>query len=187
MAAQSDRSYSDDVPGPGIEDESSLKPGNAASVSPSAGSPAPSENVFRHRTVIKVNRPVYTQLEFKENYNFTTEDRSETISQQLLELVKKQCTPSLTSLLSFFPFISIMRQYSLRRDLFSDIIAGLTVGIMHIPQGQHFCIVPLLSIYIVISLVVDYVDYIMIIIYIITFICHTGSKRNDSKIQKTGS
>lgn len=29
-----------------------------------------------------------------------------------------------------------MKDYSLRTDLVADLIAGLTVGIMHIPQGM---------------------------------------------------
>jgi len=99
---------------------------------------APSSPSFQ--TKVKVNRPVYTQLQFNERYNFTTEDRSKNVSQQLRELVRKQCTPSGScikkSLLSCFPFIGIMSQYNPRHDIFSDIIAGLTVGIMHIPQGQ---------------------------------------------------
>ena len=29
-----------------------------------------------------------------------------------------------------------MKNYNIRQDLMGDIIAGLTVGIMHIPQGK---------------------------------------------------
>jgi len=128
MAAESGGAYDDDVPN---ADGSTLKSDHTASVLPSAASTAVT---CRHRT----NRPVYTQLEFHERYNFTTEDKS--ISQQMLEWVNKKCAQSelfnKKTLLSFFPFIGIMRHYNLRGDLFSDIIAGLTVGIMHIPQGQ---------------------------------------------------
>lgn len=35
-----------------------------------------------------------------------------------------------------FPFIRIMRRYSIKRNLLQDVVAGLTVGIMHIPQGK---------------------------------------------------
>lgn len=35
-----------------------------------------------------------------------------------------------------FPFIRIMRRYSIKRNLLQDVVAGLTVGIMHIPQGR---------------------------------------------------
>jgi len=137
MAAQSGGSYNDDVPN---ADDSASQSGHVASVSPSDRLAASAEVLSGLRMKVKVNRPVYTQLEFNEKYNFKTEDRSKNVSQRLCDLLYKQCSPSSTcvkkSLLSVFPFIGIMRQYNLRQDLFSDIISGLTVGIMHIPQGQ---------------------------------------------------
>ncbi|BFZ10678.1 hypothetical protein BsWGS_13717 [Bradybaena similaris] len=39
------------------------------------------------------------------------------------------------ALKKFFPFVTIMKDYSLGYDLPCDVIAGLTVGIMYIPQG----------------------------------------------------
>jgi len=137
MAAQSG-SYNEVVPN---TDNASLKSGHSASASLSAESAAAASEQM-HTSHIRVNRPVYTQMEFKEKYNFMTEDESKNVMQKLCGLVRKRCTPSgprvKKLLLSLFPFIGIMSQYSLRRDLFSDIIAGLTVGIMHIPQGQYF-------------------------------------------------
>ena len=38
-------------------------------------------------------------------------------------------------LLSNFPIIESMRSYRPKRDLPKDVISGLTVGVMHIPQG----------------------------------------------------
>lgn len=35
-----------------------------------------------------------------------------------------------------FPFLTILQGYSALYDLPCDLIAGLTVGIMHIPQGE---------------------------------------------------
>ena len=48
------------------------------------------------------------------------------------------CTPSCLRVFVFslFPFLTIMQDYNVRTDLSGDIIAGLTVGIMHIPQGE---------------------------------------------------
>ncbi|ESO96302.1 hypothetical protein LOTGIDRAFT_67754, partial [Lottia gigantea] len=37
-----------------------------------------------------------------------------------------------------FPFLSLLKGYSIRNDFPADIIAGLTVGIMHIPQGMAY-------------------------------------------------
>ena len=134
---QSGGSYNDDMAN---ADDSTLRSGHNASVAPSVRSAVSSEVIVRHRAKVKVNRPVYTQSEFNDKYNFTTEDETKNIPERLRRQIHKRCAPSCQcvkkSLLSFFPFIGIMRHYSLRQDLFSDIIAGLTVGIMHIPQGQ---------------------------------------------------
>jgi len=132
MAAQQGGNDDDDL-------ANAAESGHNASVSPLAETAVTAGATQRHRTNVKVNRPVYTQLEFNEKYNFTSGDKSENISQQLRKVVHKHCLPSSScvkkSLLSFLPFIGIMKQYSIRGDLFNDIISGLTVGIMHIPQG----------------------------------------------------
>ncbi|XP_069142268.1 prestin-like [Argopecten irradians] len=47
-----------------------------------------------------------------------------------------KCTSSF--LHEVFPFWGIMRKYSLRRFLLSDFLAGLTVAIVHIPQGMAY-------------------------------------------------
>jgi hypothetical protein len=41
------------------------------------------------------------------------------------------------SFLSLFPVLTWLPAYQWKTDLCSDILAGLTVGIMSIPQGKH--------------------------------------------------
>ena len=48
-------------------------------------------------------------------------------------------------LFSLFPFIKILREYHIKDDLVNDIVAGLTIGVMHIPQGNSLSV--LLSIH----------------------------------------
>jgi len=131
MASQSGGGYNDDTPN---TDQTALKSGPPASESPSVESAATSDKMH-----VEVHRPVYTQMEFNETYNFVIENKLDNTKQILRGLAYKHCAPSglciKKLLLSLFPFIGIMSQYNVRRDLFSDIIAGLTVGIMHIPQG----------------------------------------------------
>ena len=37
--------------------------------------------------------------------------------------------------ISFFPFLTWVPRYKISDNLFNDVIAGLTVGIMAVPQG----------------------------------------------------
>lgn len=39
------------------------------------------------------------------------------------------------TVLSFLPVVREIRAYSWRRDLVHDLIGGITIGFMHIPQG----------------------------------------------------
>lgn len=55
--------------------------------------------------------------------------------------VKKCCAPCssgsalLQTIVSFVPILSWLPRYRWRADLMHDVIGGLTVGIMHVPQG----------------------------------------------------
>ena len=71
-------------------------------------------------------------------------------TKSLLERLKTHCcmpnsgvdggsTAVITTVRSWFPFIGILSAYDVRSDLLSDVMAGLIVGIMHIPQGKYVC------------------------------------------------
>jgi hypothetical protein len=105
-----------------------------------------------YKVHIRVNRPIYTQQDFNQKYtnsNSSTSEPERTDKKQSLVAVfndlrhriKSRCSsPSAgcikKRLLSLFPFIGIMKSYNVRTDLPSDIMSGLIVGIMHIPQGR---------------------------------------------------
>lgn len=40
---------------------------------------------------------------------------------------------------SLFPCYKIMKKYNWKTDFLADMICGLTVGIMQLPQGKSFC------------------------------------------------
>lgn len=56
---------------------------------------------------------------------------------------KQRASLSLLCCLNWFldkiPLIRCLNEYNIRKNLFGDIIAGLTVAIMHIPQGREMC------------------------------------------------
>jgi hypothetical protein len=52
--------------------------------------------------------------------------------------IKKYYKPSGDCLLNFlfnrFPFFNWIRTYNVKEDLAKDLVAGLTIGVVHIPQ-----------------------------------------------------
>lgn len=46
------------------------------------------------------------------------------------------CEYCINSFLNKIPLIRCLKEYNIRKNLFGDIIAGITVAIMHIPQGR---------------------------------------------------
>ena len=83
---------------------------------------------------------MFNQSKFDENFQRSRRPVS-TFPQRASRKISKyffSCTPSCVRVFVFnlFPFLTIMKDYNIRTDLSGDIIAGLTVGIMHIPQGK---------------------------------------------------
>lgn len=92
---------------------------------------------------VKVSRKVLNQPHFEDH--FESGDRySKTLKERVQE-VKEKCTLSTSCMKSFllkiFPFIGIMSNYKPKEDLLGDVVSGLTVGIMHIPQGKQLFII----------------------------------------------
>lgn len=90
-----------------------------------------------HAKVV-IERPVFSQQKFDEGFSPGSRPQT-TFRESFLKSCRKcQCSKDcfLGFLYKIFPFIGIMKDYNIRTDLTGDIVSGLTVGIMHIPQGE---------------------------------------------------
>lgn len=61
---------------------------------------------------------------------------------QIKHYFKKHCASlsflyCLNAFLDKIPLLRCLKEYNIRKNLFGDIVAGITVAIMHIPQGKQ--------------------------------------------------
>ncbi|CAL8366724.1 unnamed protein product [Lota lota] len=90
---------------------------------------------------VAVYRNIYTEDRFKQTYG--TEDRAPG-SLLLWKRLAQKCRCSRRAFLHLLservPIFNWLPRYRLRKWLLGDTIAGLTVGILHIPQGMAFAL-----------------------------------------------
>ncbi|XP_043081488.1 solute carrier family 26 member 10 [Puntigrus tetrazona] len=90
---------------------------------------------------VAVYRNIYTEDRFRQTYG--TEDRSRG-RERLRDRLAQRCSCSQVDCLHLLkkrlPVCSWLPKYKLKKWLLGDIIAGLTVGIVHIPQGMAFAL-----------------------------------------------
>lgn len=90
---------------------------------------------------VAVYRNVYTEDRFRQTYG--TEDPSRG-RERLRDRLTQRCSCSQVDCLHLLkkrlPVCSWLPKYKLKKWLLGDIIAGLTVGIVHIPQGMAFAL-----------------------------------------------
>ncbi|XP_045165189.2 sulfate transporter-like [Mercenaria mercenaria] len=88
-----------------------------------------------------------SQKEFDENYEFQSHPPPKLKQIVTNKLGKCKCSGTCVKrfIYSIFPFINIMKNYNIREDIGGDIVAGLTIGIMHIPQGMAYAMLATLK------------------------------------------
>ncbi|XP_031549091.1 sulfate transporter-like [Actinia tenebrosa] len=91
---------------------------------------------------INITRPVYTEKSFTKQ--FTKAKKKET-SRSLcgkitgsIDKIIPRLRCNIQTVSNCFPIIKWLPNYSLKNDILADFTGGLTVGIMHIPQGLAF-------------------------------------------------
>ena len=96
----------------------------------------------RRRYRINLSRYVYNEQEFTESFIKRDEyvSSSEFEPSSLAKTFKRHFFPTRCTckdvLQSWFPIVEWLPAYDVRRDLAHDVAGGLTVAIMHIPQGK---------------------------------------------------
>ena len=106
-----------------------------------AGSKGPEDDENEDRLMademVVVERPILTEFDFEQGFGKVEKPRRTPLSWIKRKAGKCVCSCACLRhfLWNFFPFMRILKGYSLKSDLPSDIVAGFTVGIMHIPQG----------------------------------------------------
>jgi hypothetical protein len=84
----------------------------------------------------EINENILTQ-----KYSFKTADSTNPFAggKRYLKKYYKPSVPCMKNyLLERFPFFAWIPQYDYKENLLKDVIAGLTIGIIQIPQGKFF-------------------------------------------------
>ncbi|XP_013411874.1 prestin [Lingula anatina] len=96
---------------------------------------------------VTVKRRVFTQEHFDKHHGFSQRRKSKTPKEHAHHVRRKlrnRCACSRDCiqgfLLRLFPFVSIMRQYKFPQWFVGDLVSGLTVGVMHLPQGMAYAL-----------------------------------------------
>ncbi|XP_066528712.1 solute carrier family 26 member 10 [Hoplias malabaricus] len=92
-------------------------------------------------TSVAVYRNIYTEDRFKQTYGTEAKPSGKA---RLRETLSRSCRCSRETCLHLLrqrvPIFNWLPKYRLRKWLLGDVVAGLTVGILHIPQGMAFAL-----------------------------------------------
>lgn len=90
---------------------------------------------------IFIDRPSLDNIAFDDMYGLVPEDEI-LLKDQACNACHKTCACDKKwwtgKLVELFPFVNAIRTYKFRRYIFDDILAGINVGIVHIPQSMGF-------------------------------------------------
>ena len=89
---------------------------------------------------VVIDRPIFNEQKIDEGFDTQVRPQSSIKSTCLKCCSKCTCSKACfkNAIFAAFPFLSILKTYNVKTDLPNDVISGLTVGIMHIPQGMAY-------------------------------------------------
>ncbi|XP_030746136.1 prestin-like [Sitophilus oryzae] len=94
---------------------------------------------------IRIERPFYEHKQLREDFQYEKPKRPNAAREWKENLRIKKV------FIGFFPILDWLGKYNWKKDLFYDIISGITVAIMHIPQGMAYAmlgnVAPVVGIY----------------------------------------
>ncbi|CAH1783168.1 unnamed protein product [Owenia fusiformis] len=92
------------------------------------------------RGSVQIERKSYTQTDFDGEFAFNKSD--EKILPKVKRKLKRACTCSKYDILPFIcriiPMIGTLKNYKWKKDIVGDIVSGISVGVVHIPQSMGF-------------------------------------------------
>ena len=93
------------------------------------------------RNLYENDRPALTEKDLREKYSFNKLKSNDALKGSV-RYVAKRYKPSGGCLLNYFldrvPFFRWIQTYDAKENILKDTIAGLTIGIVHIPQGMAY-------------------------------------------------
>ena len=80
-----------------------------------------------------VNYEDLSEKQFREVYGYKIPDKKARFTKKR---IYEYLIPSKTKLLNFIPLLKWLPKYKFKSMFFQDLITGLTIGSMQIPQGE---------------------------------------------------
>ncbi len=99
----------------------------------------PSSNTQSHK--VQINRDGFNEISLHEKYSFQ-KFKTENVCRSTLNYVNKNYKPSRNCMKRYvsnrLPIIEWVRSYNIKEYLLKDIITGLTIGVVQIPQSMAY-------------------------------------------------
>jgi hypothetical protein len=86
---------------------------------------------------VEIRRHLYNRVKFNNEYLKKQEEKQAYV--EIKRKVVHNTSKAFFKILKLFTIFPWFTGYNLKKQLFKDFISGLTVGIMHIPQGNLVC------------------------------------------------
>jgi hypothetical protein len=76
--------------------------------------------------------------QLRASYNCIANAQNDSDFARIRRLIARTCRVDIHTLFSFFPILQWLPTYNWRANLPADVVAGVTVAIMHVPQSMGY-------------------------------------------------